>query len=388
MIDFARPRALRATMRAATLALVLATLAACSSAGGGGGTTQEPAPQGGAAGTATTQNAAWPIKTREHVDLWLHGFAMLTTDSAHVPFFRRGYRDQMVVLKNRANVTTLLDANRDKLRARFAANPALATQGQFIAQYFDNWQTFKQFADYFQQAQGNPQAARDPQMAAVIALFAQTFPNAADRDWLRLFIQCLDDEAQKYYHSYWINEQQRRAPALATLDSSWQRVHWPRLQGFLNNTQQKAGDFLVSLPLDGEGRTARTLGPTGTANGTLVVAVSYPETPATANETIYAFVHEAAGQLAASVISDNTTPAEQRAGVADRLSSAAAVRTGYLVLQRVDPSLAPGYADYYLRAAGASRGGATEAQLAAAFPLPDAIAAAITRQLDVVLGGI
>ena len=36
----------------------------------------------------------WPMKTREHVDLWLHGFAMLQDDTTHPPQFRRGYQNE------------------------------------------------------------------------------------------------------------------------------------------------------------------------------------------------------------------------------------------------------------------------------------------------------
>ena len=71
------------------------------------------------------------------------------------------------------------------------------------------------------------------------------------------------------------------------------------------------------------------------------------------------------------------------------LQSAAAVRTGYLLLQRTAPDLADGYARYYLRSANASAS-ATDpgATLASVFPLPDPLREAIVRQLDVVLGGI
>ena len=59
-------------------ALLLAA-SACASTGSAspsgtpGGRVAEPPP-----------SAAWPVKTREHVDLWLHGYAMLQ-DDAGVP---------------------------------------------------------------------------------------------------------------------------------------------------------------------------------------------------------------------------------------------------------------------------------------------------------------
>ena len=371
-----------AGIRRAAASVALLALAACAS-GGSADTGTAPTTQQPSAGGQTTQSGAWGIRTREHVDLWLHGFGMLMDDTARVPWFRRGYRDEMVVLKNRANVTSLLDANRERLRARFGANRALAINGQFVALYFGSWDQVKQAAEIFLQAEGNPQRAGDQNTATAIAIFAQSFPAAADRDWLRLFIQSLDDEAAKYYHSYWIAEQRERATALARLDSLWQRVHRPRLQAFLNNTQQPNGNFLISLPLNGEGRTIKS------GDNQNVVTVAYPATAADAEVSLYVFAHEIAGQLAATAVQDNITPNERRSGAGDRLQSAAAVRAGYQLLARTDAELAPGYAQYYLRAANVAAGsGSTEARLAAAFPLPETIAQAIVRQLDIVLGGI
>src|ERR1700738_2956372 len=83
-------------------------LASCASVGGGAGGT---ATNGGAGPATGAPNAIWPIKTREHVDLWLHGFAMLQEDTTFVPFFKRGYSTDLIVLKNKANVVTQLDAN-------------------------------------------------------------------------------------------------------------------------------------------------------------------------------------------------------------------------------------------------------------------------------------
>src|ERR1700731_2915130 len=101
-------------------------LASCASVGGGAGGTATSGGAGPADQTAGAPNAVWPIKTREHVDLWLHGYALLQEDTTFVPFFKRGYSTDMIVLKNKANIVSQLDANRDKLRARLAPNPQLA----------------------------------------------------------------------------------------------------------------------------------------------------------------------------------------------------------------------------------------------------------------------
>src|SRR4051812_8458350 len=110
----AHEEAMKQLIRMLTVGGVAALAASCASVGGGPGGT---ATNGGVDQTSGAPNVIWPVKTREHVDLWLHGFAMLQEDTTFVPFFKRGYSTNMIVLKNRANVVTQLDANRDNLRA-------------------------------------------------------------------------------------------------------------------------------------------------------------------------------------------------------------------------------------------------------------------------------
>ena len=87
---------MKSLVRSFGLASAVALIVACASVGGGTGGT---ATSGGAAEPATP-GVIWPIKTREHVDLWLHGFAMLQEETTSVPFFKRGYSTDMIVLKN------------------------------------------------------------------------------------------------------------------------------------------------------------------------------------------------------------------------------------------------------------------------------------------------
>lgn len=383
MTDVQTSRPIAAIVRR-TLPLLLASalLGAC-----GGGAAPETAPTpstGGTTGGAATQPAAvWPVRTREHVDLWLHGFAMLTTDTAQVPIFRRGYRAEAQAARGRANVTTQLDAERDRLMQRLAANPRLALGAQFVALSFPSWEVLKQAATVFAQAGGDPQRAGDQQTASAIAFLAGTFQTAADREWLRLFVNALDDESTRFFHRYWLDAQRDRSPALAAADSVWQRVARPAMQRFLNNTQQRDGELLLSIVLGGEGRTVA--GGTRTSN---LVTVGFPARREDAADASYAAAHEAVGSIAGSVVNDNVTPTEQRAGVADRYVSAAQVRGGLALLQKTAPTLAAGYARFYLREAGRTASGDPVAALVAAFPLPSAIIDALNRQIDITLGGI
>ena len=371
---------------------VVVSLAACASAGtqdprtgteGGVGTGQAPGGQtagrGGVGGGAT--DVAWPVKTQHHVDLWLHGFAMLQDDTTLVPYFRRGYKTDMAAVKNRSNVTTQLDANAGTLRARFAQNPEMVN-AQFLALYFDSFNELAEAADVFVRADGNPRAARDQETASLLALMAGYFPSPADRTWLRLFTQSLRDEDTRFYRAYWDQQQRERSAVRSSVDNLWQNTYRPRVQSFLNNTSQSAGEVLLSLPLNGEGRT---LSAGKRQNAT---AVTFPLRPSDAVEAIYVIMHEIVGSLAGTAVNDNVTPNDRREGVADRYISAAAVRGGALLLQKTSPELVDGYARYYLRSANRSIGPNAMASLALAFPLPNNVRDAIERQIDVVLGGI
>jgi len=325
----------------------------------------------------------WRLATMEHVDLWLHGFALLTSDTGHVPFFDRGYKQQVTALKRQKNIYSSLDANLADLQKGIVANPSLAANGQFIAMYFASFQEIVNATDFFFRSSGNPRAARDPQIAQEIAILASTFRTQSDRNWLRLFVQSLQDENNRFFHAYWTSEQQTRGAAFSAVSEAWASRFYPKLARFLNNTQQGSGQLVLSIPLGGEGRTIND------GKKSNLIAVEYPKTTEAANEAVFAFVHEAVAQLAQEAINDNTTPAEQRSGAATEYTGNGAVRGGAVLIQRLFPDLVPEYMRYYLRALGRPvPTGDPTAAFGQAFPLPAAILDALTRQIDVVLGGI
>ena len=381
MLDTPHQRLRRA--RATFVIMLTMSASACTSAGGAPATTQGSAvPPAPSTGTANGPSTSWPVIARDHLDLWLHGYALLTRDTATIPYFERGYRDRMIPLKNKRNVVTQLDANRQQLSARFATNPNLVS-GQFMPLYFDSWTTMRNAISLFIQAQGDPRATNDPTLQSYFLVLASSFQSPADRDWLRLFAQSLDDERNRFYLDYWNAEQRERDAARRAVDSLWQRVYRTKFQRFLNNTQQQAGELYLSLPLDGEGRTVSL------AKRQNAVAVRFPSTPDSAIDAIYVFAHEVVNAVTSTAISDNTTPAEQRSGVVGSYAANATVRGGALLLQRIAPELVSGFMRYYLRSANRTvPSGDATAAFQSAFPIPDTIRAAITQQLDVVLGGI
>ncbi|MCR4340709.1 MAG: hypothetical protein NUW01_12580 [Gemmatimonadaceae bacterium] len=364
-------------IRLALLGFAAASIGACASAG------TTALPDDGRAGSADQTVSAtqtWPIRTREHLDLWLHGYAMIQDDTSLVPLFKRGYKTELQGIRSRANMSTQLDANMAALRARFIINPQLGN-AHFLPLQFGSPDDMRAAINMFIQADGDPRRATSEEGANAIALLARYFPTGQDRDWLRLFWQSLNEESARFYHDYWLREQANRALVARAIDALWQQ-HRPALQTYMSNSQQGNGTVFLSLPLNGEGRTLAA-----GRNNTLT-AVTFPASESEARDAIYVIVHELMFAAANTAVTDNITPTEQREGLGDRYIGAAAVRSGLMLIQKTIPSLADGYARYYLRAANRSPGTNPQTTLASVFPLPETIRTALTRQLDVVLGGI
>lgn len=346
----------------------------CSSFGGAGATPDTP---------PVTNKAAvnpWPVKTSYVLDLWLHGYAMLQRDSTQVPYFRRGYREAIVAAKHNGSITTQLDANAEALKRGIAANPALIS-GQFLALQERSWEEMQSDIAAFLEANGDPGAARDSSMRPAIAAFAQSYRSKADREWLQLFARSLVDEHTRFYEQYWNDRQRALLPVLAAVDSLFTHRYFALLRGYLNHSQLESGEILLSLPLDGEGRTITA--------GQHSVAVLFPARPDSSVEAVYTFVHEVAGVATGLAVSDNTTPAEKQQGVAARYESPAAVRGGASLLRRTIPELVNGYERYYLRAARArSPGSDVEGDFARTFSLPPAMLDAVEQQITRLLSTI
>jgi hypothetical protein len=119
------------------------------------------------------------------------------------------------------------------------------------------------------------------------------------------------------------------------------------------------------------------------------IAVPYPSTSDSALNAVYVFAHELVGSETQRALIDNTTPADQRSGVVDRMMPIATVRAGAILVQRLAPELLVGYQRYYLHAIGmAAPAGDPDAAFVSAFSLPDAQLNGITRHIDLVLAGI
>ena len=356
---------------AVTAALVLA---ACQQ---GGYPETTPMPSAGA-----NAPIGWPVRTAEYVDLWLHGYAMVTNDTSKVPFFDRGYRDRIMERRRQLNVTTALDANRQKLMDGRAASLNI-DNGQFAIFNFASWEELSRVAKQFVENEGSPNTVNDQMTQQLFLVLRNSFRTVAEREWLRLFVQSLDDEQAKFYQSYWNAQQTDRGPARTALETAWNNTYKAKFQRYLRNERLTDGTFLLSIPIGGEGRAVFN-----PAQGN-AIATHYPETASDALSAVYVFTHEVVGNAAGRAVEDNLTPAQAREGMAAKLTPIAAVRGGAVLLQRIAPELLEGYQRFYMSQAGATiPTGDLTAAFNSTFELPQAVADGLARQIDLVLAGI
>ena len=338
----------------------------------------------GRGATATPTGPPWPVKVREHVDLWLHGFALLQDDTASVPLFDRNYAEGITVAKNARGLYTPFDSAREDLTARLTARSDM-TGAQFVALYFGTWEEMAQAFDYFLKAEGDPRRTNNRDVQTIIVLLGEYFPRAEDREFARRFLAALVGERERFHREWWLAERRAREPALAAADSLWQHEWRPAMQRFLNHTQQQSGDLIFSLTLGGEGRAL----PAGkTANQ---FAVSWPRTADAAEVLLFAFAHEAIGSTAQVAVNDHLTPAQQRDGLGARYAGAGLVRGGAMLVERIEAGMGARYARWYLtqmgRDAPADDAAALTA-LAAAFPMPAEMLETMGRQIALAFTGI
>lgn len=346
--------------------------------------TPREAQRQGRAQPAPTTAPQWPVKVREHVDLWLHGFALLQEDTAAVPLFDRGYAERITVLKNSRGIYTPFDSARDDLAQRLAARTDLVG-AQFVALYFGTWEELVQAFEYFQKAEGDPRRSNNRDVQTIIALLAQYFPRPDDREFAQRFVAALSGERDRFHREWWLAERRTRDPALAVADSLWQHEWRPALQRFLNHTQQPSGDLILSLTLGGEGRAL----PAGkTANQ---FAVAWPRSTDAPEILLFAFAHEVIGGTAQVAVNDHLTPTQQRSGLGARYAGAGLVRGGELLVEQVRPGLGARYARWYLAQMGLAVPDDDDAALAAlarAFPMPAEMIESMQRQIALAFTGI
>ncbi len=325
--------------------------------------------------------SGWGIATREHVDLWLHGFAMLQADSSLVPYFRLDYREAASEARRQGGTRTLLDANYDRLRQRTVDNPALVS-AQFVALYFAGWDDLRTGVQRFLRDNGDVGAARTTETRRMYATLATYFPTNLDRDWLRIFVESLEDERSRFFSNYWRQQQSLRAPVRRAIEEQWNGGVGEAIGRFLTASNQRRGTVLLSIALGGEGRTLNV------GRGDNFMTVTLPITGEDPREAFFVTAHEAVGTVSNQVVRDNSSAAQERSGESAGWTSLAAVRGGAMLLAEVAPQMADDYKRYYLRLARQPTSGDVDARFVATFNIPEQISTALERQVALILRGI
>jgi len=330
----------------------------------------------------------WTVAPREHVDLWLHGFALVHDDSSAVPLYRRGYRDEVAAIKRAGDVVSDLDANRETLAAGMRSMPGLLG-AQFAVLDFANWDDLREGVRLWLETNGDLRRLRTQREFDLAARVGASFRGARERDWLRLFMRGLEDERGKYFDRAWREAQAERSAALRAAEVIWRDSVRPALGPFLGNTQQGGGAIVPSIVLEAEGRTINR------SRLDNVIVTGFPARDTAAWDVAYVMVHELVASVAASAVRDHTTPAQQRSGEAEVFNSVAMVRGGAALVEKAMPEQVEGYMRFYLRAAGHQAGTAAWASGAAlrtafanAFPIPSAMLDGMRAQITIIWGGI
>jgi hypothetical protein len=376
---------------AAASALLLA--AGCS--GLVGANTQpeaEPAPAAPSISQEVIGQTPWPVKTRYVVDLWLHGLAMLSTDTSRTRPFRRDYRDAMIVAKNSRNILTQLDQNAEMLQHGLRVNPRLM-DGARLALREGSWEEMgNDIAAFLTSGADSASGKKRPSVlttwkraprtsqetSEMMAALGAIYRTDADREWLKTFALSLTDEHSKFYEQYWREQQRALRPALAAADSQISQRYLKQFRSYLRGVQLQTGEVLLSLPLGGEGRSI--------LEGQHSIAIGFPASPDSSLDAVYELAHEIVSPVAEQAVRERIAPAEFRSGIGAQLESPAKVRGGAMLLQRAVPELVAGYERHYLAEARITSGRADlDSVFVRAFPLRQSIIDGMDQRLDEVL---
>jgi hypothetical protein len=351
----------------------------------------EPAPAAPAISQEVIGQTPWPVKTRYVVDLWLHGLAMLGTDSSRTPPFRRDYRDEMIVAKNSRNILTQLDQNAEMLQHGLRVNPRLM-DGARLALREGSWEEMgNDIAAFLTSGDDSTSGRKRPSVLStwkraprtseettdMMRALGAVYRTDADREWLKVFALSLTDEHSKFYEQYWRERQRALRPALAAVDSEFSQRYLKQFRSYLRGVQLPTGEIVLSLPLGAQGRSI--------FQGQHSIAIGFPSTADSSLGAVYEFAHEVVGPVAEQAVRERIAPAEFRAGLGAQLESPAKVRGGAMLLQRAVPELVAGYERHYLAEARVTASGDVDSAFVRAFPLRQSIIDGMDQRLDDVL---
>lgn len=322
----------------------------------------------------------WAVRHSAPVDLWYHGLAIVGFGrDAPLPLYGPDYADMIRAVKEAAGVyPSALDRQAETFRLRFERDRAFQSL-HFGALHFRTVGEMDEVVGMVVEGGGKAQQLSDPRLALAAQWFASSFPRRAQRELLGRWVDALREEWNAFYFDYWERLNGELASQVQALDARWNSAYGPRLGALLSYLLLDEGTIFVVPALGPEGRSF----PLDRRENWIAVAWD-PERDSP-DAPLHRAVREICFAFSSDVVTESTTQEEQRTEGA-RFDAMAAVRAGAIVLERVAPDLVPGYRDTFVRAVG--RSGDTEAEFAAAFPLPDRVVDGLERRVDFLLSGL
>ena len=325
--------------------------------------------------TRPTVGRGWVVRTDPFADLWFHGMAMLRLDGFHaLPLYDAAYRSRVTGGLAAPARPTRLDRVARTLGATFRADSAFEVL-HFVPLYVAGNDPGVVLALLHAVALGTPAPRADPALGQAITAIVAALPGNARREALASFADALADEWRSGFGATYAAAARNRADTVRLLNDAWTRTFEPSVAPYLAAIGMPSGTVLVSPAIGGEGRMS-VEAPSGP-----IVAVGLHAAGNATDAPLHATVREMAFPLVRRAMAGSGTFVDRV--YAERISDAAAVRAGAMILAASSNNLGAEFKAQYLALhdpAGfspARDGGA----FARAYPMSSALESALKTEL-------
>lgn len=295
----------------------------------------------------------WDVRTDAFADLWFHGLAVLRLNGFHaLPLYDAACQSSASDSPASSGRPTRLNTIATTLGATFRADSAFEVL-HFVPLYLAGNDPGVVLALLHAVALGTPAPRADPALTQAVAAIVAALPGTARHDALATFADALADEWRSSFGAAYVAATGSRTDTVRRLNDAWTRTFWPAVAPYLAAMGMTSGTVLVSPAIGGEGRISLET-PSGP-----IVAVGLCADGSAKDAPLYATVREMAFPLVRRAMAESGTPADRVR--AERVSDAAAVRAGAMILAASSNDLATGFQTQFVvlhDAAGAARASA------------------------------
>lgn len=321
----------------------------------------------------TAQQEGWAVRQSPMMDLWFQSVAIVGFDRVGLlPMYQPGYAARTRRRRaDRGLEATMLERDGHRFLAAFQHDSAFEIV-HFLPLYFAAADRVDMLSALETATAAGPPALPtiEPTARFGAAAALKTLGAAAQRRLLSDFTEAVTQEWREAYEVEWRALLAEGTPVVGEAERRWRGEFAPALRPFLHHYRLDGGVIFAVSSLGPDGRVFEG-SPGNRDDNVVVVALPADGDP---DAIVFEAVRELCFPTVRDLVDDSTQAAE-----GERLSSAAAVRCGDLLLARYLPLERVAYRRYWLTRLGGPLGAGFEA----AFPLsPDqatALAQIITR---------